>query len=621
MFLLSSLLAALASPVPVADPVVTWHDNTRPAGRLASGVLALDLEIVRGMWHPLGADRAGTAALAFAELGAAPTTPGPLVRVRLGTRITLSLRNSSTDTIVVHGLSERRGMAIDDPLLVLPGATVRHSFVADAQGTFFYWGARVGTDLGDRVDDDALLTGAFIVDPAVGEVPPDRVLVIDILEEPDRGRILAINGRPWPHTERMTATVGDSIRWRIINSSGRGHPMHLHGFYFRVDAAGDWQQDTLYGVRQRRMAVTENMSSGGTVDIVWSPDRPGGWLFHCHLPFHVMMNTPLGKDWPGRPAYVARAIANASTEGAEHHVEHHMGGMTLLTTVQAAGPPPTPAPAARRIRLEVIASPDTSLLARRYGYRLAGSDGPAEPGPSPLLVLQRDEPTDIVIINRTPEFTTIHWHGMEIDSYSDGVIGVGGSAHMPTPPIMPADSFVARISAPRSGSFMYHTHVADIRQQGKGLAGALLVVDDRQAWDPSRERVYLAQRDIDPARPDAGDRATINRQRAFGVDTVRAGVEYRLRFMNLTLANPGYFFRYSSDGGPAVWTTVAKDGFDLPPWQQVTSPGHQRVSVGETLDVRWTPAPNSSGWLELRSGAGGLVLRQRIEVVGGGPGG
>ena len=142
------------------------------------------------------------------------------------------------------------------------------------------------------------------------------------------------------------------------------------------------------------------------------------------------------------------------------------------------------------------------------------------------------------------------------------------------------------------------------------------MVDDRQAWTPSRERVYLAQLDLDPARPDAADRSTINRQRAFAVDTVRAGVEYRLRFMNLTLAGRGLFFRYSSDGGPAVWTTVAKDGFDLPPWQQVTSPGHQRVSIGETLDVRWTPAPNSSGWLELRAGNGALVLRQRIEVVG-----
>lgn len=619
MFLLSSLLLALAAPV--ADPVVTWHDNTRPAGRLASGVLALDLEIVRGMWHPLGADRAGTAALAFAERGAAPTTPGPLVRVRLGTRIQVSLRNTSADTIMVHGLADRAGAEPPAPLLVLPGATVRHDFLADAQGTFFYWGARVGTDLGDRIHDDALLTGAFIVDPAVGEVPPDRVLVMDILEEPDRGEILAINGRPWPHTERLTATVGDSIRWRIINSSGRGHPMHLHGFYFRVDAAGDWQQDTLYGVRQRRMAVTETMRAGGTVDIVWSPDRPGGWLFHCHLSFHVVMNTPLGSEWPGREAFAAKAFGDDSNEEADHHVEHHMGGLMLLTTVQAAGPLPTPEPAARRIRLEVIASAGTDLMTRRYGYRLAGSDGPTEPGPSPLLVLQRDEPTDIVILNRTPEFTTIHWHGMEIDSYSDGVIGVGGYAHMPTPPIMPADSFVARITAPRSGSFMYHTHVNDIRQQGKGLAGALLVVDDRQAWDPSRERVYLAQRDLDPARPNnAGGQSTINRQRAFSVDTVRAGVEYRLRFMNLTLGNPGYFFRYSSDGGPAVWTTVAKDGFDLPPWQQVTSAGHQRVSIGETLDVRWRPAPNSSGWLELRAGNGALVLRQRIEVVGGGPG-
>lgn len=617
MLLLSAVLLALASSTPAADPIVTANDNTRAAGRLASGVLTVDLDIVRGMWHPLGADRAGTSSLAFAERGGAPTTPGPLLRVRAGTRIRLSLRNTSVDTIAVHGLAERGGAEPPVPLLVLPGTTVRHEFLADVQGTYYYWGARPGTDLRDRVHDDAMLTGALIVDPAEGVIPPDRILVMDILEEPEGGEVLAINGRPWPYTERMTATVGDSIRWRIINSSARGHPMHLHGFYFRVDAAGDWQQDTVFHARHRRMAVTENMRAGSTRDLVWSPDRPGGWLFHCHLSFHVGMNTPLGTEWTGPEAHIAKAILDDSNEEADHHVEHHMGGLMLLTNVQPAGPIPAPVPATRRIRLEVIASAGTDLLTRRYGYRLAGSDGPLEPGPAPLLVLQRDEPTDIVIINRSPEFTSIHWHGMEIDSYSDGVIGVGGYAHMPTPPIMPADSFVARITAPRSGSFMYHTHVHDIRQQGKGLAGALLVVDDRAAYDPSRERVFLAQRDQNPASPGTGTIATLNRQASPTPDTVQAGVEYRLRFMNLTLANGGFFFRYVSDQGPALWTTVAKDGFDLPPWRQDTSPDRRPVSIGETLDVLWTPAPNSSGWLELRGGAGFLVLRQRFEVIGG----
>lgn len=606
---------------------VTWHDNRTPAGRTAAGSLTLDLEITRAMWYPNGTGRAGTSVLAFAERGQGPTTPGPLVRVRLGTRINVAIANTSTDPVAVHGLGSHQGPAVFDSLVVHPGETVTTSFVADAEGTFFYWGARPGTSLRRRAFDDALLSGALIVDPAQGPIPDDRILVIGVLEEQvpaDSGTTgspgtLAINGRPWPLTERMEATVGDSIRWRVINASPRGHPMHLHGFYFRVDAAGDWQQDTLFDARQRRMAVTEAMAPGSTRDLVWSPDRPGGWLFHCHLSFHAMLNPPVGEDWEGFDAYFRAVVLDTSAAGADHHVEHHMGGLLLVTNVLPRGDYPALGPAARTIRLEVIASAEPDPVRRRYGYRLAdGAVGAAEPGPAPVLVLQKDQPTDVVILNTTSEPTSIHWHGIEINSYSDGVVGVGGYAHMPTPPIMPGDSFVARITAPRSGSFMYHTHVSDIRQQGAGLAGAVVVVDDLAAYDAGHERIYLAQRDLDLRQPAPRNRPTINRQFTMPADTMYAGEEYRLRFMNLTLANGAYNFSFASDRGPwADWQLAAKDGFDLPPWQRRRAPERVFVSIGETADVLWTPATNGSGWLELRGGAGNIVFRQRIEVVPG----
>ena len=62
----------------------------------------------------------------------------------------------------------------------------------------------------------------------------------------ERWVVLAVNGRSWPHTERLSHVVGDTIRWRVINGSRFPHPMHLHGFYFDVDARGDARLDTLY---------------------------------------------------------------------------------------------------------------------------------------------------------------------------------------------------------------------------------------------------------------------------------------------------------------------------------------------------------------------------------------
>lgn len=40
-----------------------------------------------------------------------------------------------------------------------------------------------------------------------------------------------------------------------------------------------------------------------------------------------------------------------------------------------------------------------------------------------MLTLRRGEPVEITLVNHLPEATAIHWHGMELDSYFDGVHG------------------------------------------------------------------------------------------------------------------------------------------------------------------------------------------------------
>ena len=46
----------------------------------------------------------------------------------------------------------------------------------------------------------------------------------------------------------------------------------------------------------------------------------------------------------------------------------------------------------------------------------------------------------------------MHWHGIELESYYDGVAGFGGSARRVTPVIAPRDSFYARFTPPRAVS-------------------------------------------------------------------------------------------------------------------------------------------------------------------------
>ena len=98
-------------------------------------------------------------------------------------------------------------------------------------------------------------------------------------------------------------------------------------------------------------------------------------------------------------------------------------------------------------------------------------------------MLKRGEPVSIAVLNKLPESTAVHWHGIELESYYDGVAGYSGEGKRIAPAIEPGESFEARFTPPRSGTFIYHTHVDEVRQQQAGLAGPLIVVDDPASYD------------------------------------------------------------------------------------------------------------------------------------------
>ena len=84
-------------------------------------------------------------------------------------------------------------------------------------------------------------------------------------------------------------------------------------------------------------------------------------------------------------------------------------------------------------------------------------------------------------MNELAEPTAVHWHGIELESYFDGVAGFSGDAQRISPLIAPRDSFEARFTPPRAGTFIYHTHVDEERQQPAGLAGPIVVLGTRRA--------------------------------------------------------------------------------------------------------------------------------------------
>ncbi|HEX6942459.1 MAG TPA: multicopper oxidase domain-containing protein [Gemmatimonadaceae bacterium] len=599
------LLIVLALPVVLSGSRqggrverVIPNDNRTASGVMRDGRLELRLDARVAMWHPDADDGPGAPMPAFAADDAPPSIPGPLVRVRAGTTVHLMLRNSLRDTLRVQGLHNRTSSPPDDvPLVLAPGAAQELTMRLDEPGTYFYWGTTTRRAINFRTLEDAQLTGAIVVD---GPDAPqtDRILVLGMWTDTvhrsglHRKRVLGvINGRSWPHTERFDHTVGDTVRWRVINATGDLHPMHLHGFYFRVDARGDGRKDTVFAPSARPMEVTEMMGAGATTQITWIPERAGNWLFHCHIPEHFGARGPLGME----------LAASAHHDHAKEGMNGLVAGVHVRSPPNASASTTTPA-TERRIRLLVREGTASTPGEPSFTYSLheRGAEPPLPGrGIGPTIDVVRGEPVRITVVNRLKESTAVHWHGIELESYFDGVPGFSGAGARVTPLIAPGDSFAVRFTPPRAGTFIYHTHADEVRQQFAGLAGALVVSERSRPRDPARDIPLV----ITESRSADGEVTTLVNGSAQPPPLVlRAGTTYRLRMVQMAVARSALWAELWRDSVRAQWVPVAKDGADLPASARVSGVARLRFGIGETYDFEFTPGTPGPMRLEVRQG-------------------
>lgn len=600
-----------------APEIIRPDDNLRPAGTLRDGVLTLRVDTRVGIWHPDGDGAPGAAVPAFAEAGRPLQIPGPLIRVPAGTDVALTVTNSLPDSVLtLHGLASRprrAGAPPTDTVQVAPGTSREVRFRLDAPGTYYYWGTATGRHWDARTGEDAQLSGAIVVDEPGSTPRRDRILVIGQWadttpseanqDEHMRRFLLVVNGRAWPNTERFSYAVGDSVRWRVINASVNTHPMHLHGFYFRVDSRGDGMGDTTYAPERRDRVVTERMGNRQTMLMTWVPERAGNWLFHCHFTSHFAPRGPLGirLDDPGDRTHGRHAMSNLVL------------GITVTPGTMAAPSPPRDV-APRRLRL--LIHPSAAGTAREPAYTIGlDTQTPADSSvhAGPPLLLTRGTPVAITVVNRTRDATSIHWHGIELESYFDGVAGFSGDAQRVTPLIAPGDSFEARFTPPRAGTFIYHTHVDEMRQQPGGLSGPLLVLEPGRRFDPATDIPVLITTPRDSA--DESRTVVINGRQPPAPRDVRVGVPHRLRLVNVTVGRPSIRVEVRRDTTAQSWRALAKDGSELPAARQLTRRASQIVSIGETYDFEFTPAAAGDYRLEVRRANGTLLAAMLLRAM------
>lgn len=608
------IAAAPRTPLPQPAPTATRvavHQNRNAAGRLDGRTLTVALDVVEGRWHAEGATDPEVPILAFGEPGKTPVVPGPLLRAPLGTTVELTLRNRTDSALVLGGLRPGSGMATDTVHLAA-GATRALRYTLRATGTFMYWGAFKGTTWEERFWKDSQLNGAIVVD-APGASTRDEILLLSewFLEyEDDRAFevVSVINGKAWPHTDVLQATQGDSVHVRVVNAIPLSHPLHLHGFYYRITSHGDGTTDTRVPRAKQRLSNTDIVRPGQTMSFSFLASTPGNWLFHCHLAFHVDETVSLA----GSPRDSA-AMRTASTASHAAHAAsptEHMRGLVVGLKVAAAPSHTEPSMAgARDMHLFVQRSPRRLITgADAIGFALQ-QDGkpPARDSvvlPGPVLELVRGKPVRIMVHNNLTEPTSVHWHGLEIESFPDGVPHWSGIGDKRYGQIDPGQSFVAAFVPPRSGTYPYHSHFNDRKQITSGMYGAIIVTDAPR--DTTRDHLVV----IGGGGPwviakNESPYALVNGRRAPSAIHMTAGETHRLRIVAI---HPDWLVNVHlrDDSTTLRWRPLAKDGADLPIALRRDERATVTMGPGQTNDYtvrpltpgRWTldVATEDAGW-------------------------
>ncbi len=223
------------------------------------------------------------------------SAPGPTIQAKEGDRVRILFDNHLPEPTGIHwhGLEipiEMDGVPGIGQKPVMPGERFVYEFTLHQNGTFFYHSHMAMQEM-------VGMLGGFIIHPKTPYAPRvDKDYLIALQEYavlpnstiPNSMNMefnwLTFNGKAGPASTPLIIKLGERVRIRIINLGMDHHPIHLHGFTFwetghegarQTEAIWARGNTVLVGVAQAR-------------DIEFIANRVGDWMFHCHLPHHMM---------------------------------------------------------------------------------------------------------------------------------------------------------------------------------------------------------------------------------------------------------------------------------------------------------------------------------------------
>ncbi len=275
--------------------------------------------------------------------------------------------------------------------------------------------------------------------------------------------------------------------------------------------------------------------------------------------------------------------------------------------------------------------------------------------PGPVLEFDVGDLAIINVTNKMDEETSVHWHGLILPNFYDGV------PYLTTPPIKPGTTFQYRIPINQSGTYWYHSHT--MLQEQKGVYGSIIIHPQEKTLEYDKDLVVVLSDWTDEKPMNVlrnlkrgnewyqvkkgtavplsrvisegalGAQLKFWRDRMEGADIAdiyypafltngkslaeypefKPGEKVRLRFINASAST--YYWLDFGGGNPMV---VAGDGIDVEP----VAKSRFLFGIAETYDVIVTipegtlevtaTAQDGSGSTSLRLGEGILYPAERI---------
>lgn len=197
------------------------------------------------------------------------------------------------------------------------------------------------------------------------------------------------------------------------------------------------------------------------------------------------------KQTAGAATAIAILVALALGFGSGFWVALQQPPLTVQPVAQAAQPDHQAMDAAHEARVKAFPAKTKGLGAQAIQPKIVGGvkvfeltaaqvEWEVEPGisrtafayngqvPGPTIRVGEGDRVRVILVNRLPESTSIHFHGLVTPNAMDGVPFVTQA------PVRPGQSFTYEFIARPAGTHMYHSHNgAD--QITKGLLGAFIV--------------------------------------------------------------------------------------------------------------------------------------------------